>query len=471
MAEELREAQGTQDNYMSWTAHCLECSKIRKGGHGLFCGNFLLRRGSFPPCKAAWCGKCYQESPNDNFPRLDDRLSGSDLEVDLAYTQNRYRCARDGDHLMGVPFECDLCSFRNVTGRDPVKGSDRDDFTLAAIRRVLLDVMWAREPDTVASNWSRSKRDYRMAVDNLSIDYRTILPALGNPTVGDRVGLGVALTTVLASLRPGKHSSNVQFDTIRKTQTWYGNAYDAGENFSCETVVGLDQKKQYVSTAHTFGKWFTRFMRGARLRMGMVRRQNEALTSKLVLGVCAEAEREWTQARTDLKRRETEDAVCFMLIAFGAGLRGEEVPLVSLEGLLHFWEETRRGEEEERFIMVTLSGRFKGEVDSRWHMVPISDKTHSKIPFRLWMERIMHRRANHQRRTKGWLFETRTGARAKFGRYDDKFRALVSLARATNARLVPQVIEAEDFSLWRSPRRGAVLETTQRGWTPRSWNL
>jgi len=75
----------------------------------------------------------------------------------------------------------------------------------------------------------------------------------------------------------------------------------------------------------------------------------------------------------------------------------------------------------------------------------------------------MHRRANHHRRTKGWLFETRTGARAKFGRYDDKFRALVSLARATNARLVPQVIEAEVFSLWRSPRRGAVLETTQRG--------
>ncbi len=103
--------------------------------------------------------------------------------------------------------------------------------------------------------------------------------------------MGVALTTVLASLRPDKHSSNVQFDTIQKTQTWYANAYNAGENFSCETVVGLDQKKQYVSTSHTFGKWFTRFMRGARLRMGMVRRQNEALTSKLVLGVCAEAER------------------------------------------------------------------------------------------------------------------------------------------------------------------------------------
>ena len=60
------------------------------------------------------------------------------------------------------------------------------------------------------------------------------------------------------------------------------------------TVVGLDQKKQYVSMGHTFGKWFSRFMQGARLRMGMVQRQNEALSSKLVIGICAQAENLWT---------------------------------------------------------------------------------------------------------------------------------------------------------------------------------
>jgi hypothetical protein len=128
----------------------------------------------------------------------------------------------------------------------------------------------------------------------------------------------------------------VQFDTIQKTQMWYANAYNAGENFFCETVVGLDRKKQYVSTGHTFGKWFARFTRGAHLRMGMVRRQNEALTLKLVLGICGEAERIWASACSDIKRMEMEDAICFMLIAFRVGLRGEEVPLVLLEGLLHF---------------------------------------------------------------------------------------------------------------------------------------
>jgi hypothetical protein len=92
---------------------------------------------------------------------------------------------------MGVPFECDLCSFRNVVGQDPDETDARDEFTLTAIRRVLLDVMWAREPDTVASNWSRSRRDFDMAVTNLSLNYHTLLPVLGNPRVGDRVGMGV----------------------------------------------------------------------------------------------------------------------------------------------------------------------------------------------------------------------------------------------------------------------------------------
>jgi hypothetical protein len=213
---------------MSWMGQCQECSTTRKRGHGLFCGNFLLAQGNYHPCRSVWCGTCYCELPNNNFPRLDHLQSGSDLEVDSAYTQNRYRCGQDGDHLMGIPFECNLCSFWNVVGRDLDRANKQDEFTLTAIRRVLLDVMWARKPNTVASNWSRAKRDFDMALNHLSLDHCIILLVLRNPTVEDRVGLGVALTTVLASLRPGKNAAMVQFDTIRKTQTWYSNAYDAG---------------------------------------------------------------------------------------------------------------------------------------------------------------------------------------------------------------------------------------------------
>ncbi len=81
----------------------------------------------------------------------------------------------------------------------------------------------------------------------------------------------------------------------------------------------------------------------------------------------------------------------------------------------------------------------------------------------------MQRWVNCQHRTKGWLFETKTSARAKLGKYDPTFRSLVTLARNTNSRLVASAIKPDDFSLWRSPRMGAVLETTQQGVDINRW--
>jgi hypothetical protein len=365
----------SQEKYMSWMGACITCGKMRQAGHGLFCSNYLLGREGFPPCRNVWCGECYREIKSNPFPRLDKlgEANGSDLDLDTPETSQRYRCGRNGDHLMGVPFECNLCSFRNVSGCDPVLGNHKDHFTLVAIRRVLIDVMWAREPDTVAGNWARSKRDYDMATNHLSLRTQSLLPLLGNPKVEDRLGMGVAILTVVTSLRAGVNSANIQYDTMRKTPTWYGNGFDAGSRYTCDTVIGLDQKKQYLSSGHTCGKWLCRFMKGARLRMGMVRQQNEALTSVLVLGMCRVAEGDWKNAVGTDRQVEIEDTVCFTLLAFGAGLRGEEVPLVDLEGLLTFWMETRQ--EEVRHMMITLQGRFKGEVDQRWHIVPIRDVT------------------------------------------------------------------------------------------------
>ncbi len=159
--------------------------------------------------------------------------------------------------------------------------------------------------------------------------------------------------------------------------------------------------------------------------------------------------------------------MCFMLIAFGTGLWGKEVPLIAPKGLLNFRRVTQEGEMDERNMMMTLSVHFKGKVDSQWHKVPISNTTCSDIQFCLWMERIMLRRVNYQHCTKGWLFKMRTGARAKFRRYDTTLQSLVALAWAMYSRLVPNAIELDDFSIWRLLRRGAVLKMTL---TPRRWS-
>ncbi len=117
--------------------------------------------------------------------------------------------------------------------------------------------------------------------------------------------------------------------------------------------MGLDQAKQYVTTGHTLGKWFGRFMIGSCMRMGMICRQNEALTSALAMAVCAEAETQWHSPIGDNAREELEDMVVFILAAFGAGLRGEEVPLILLDGLLTFWDESRL--DEDSHVMLTVA--------------------------------------------------------------------------------------------------------------------
>ena len=165
-----------------------------------------------------WCRKCYQAHPEDPFPvqvRLDDEEK-EDLETEEQLDQ-RYQTGRDGDHLMGIPFECDLCHFRNVMERDPVDGNVQDDFTLLAIRRGCLDAMWSRETSTVSGNFRRLQRDYKDSMEVFSI--KEPMPVIGTDEVKDRVGMGITLMTLNSSLRTGRYLDTIQWDTMRKTPT------------------------------------------------------------------------------------------------------------------------------------------------------------------------------------------------------------------------------------------------------------
>jgi hypothetical protein len=150
-----------------------------------------------------------------------------------------------------------------------------------------------------------------------------------------------------------------------------------------------------------------------------------------------------------------------MLVALGGGLRGEEVPLLSMEGLLVSWAETRANANPH--MMLALKGKFKGEVDERWHLVHVSDNTRSELPVRVWMERALNRQVQVQGRSKGWMFQSALGERERFGRYDKTFRLLIDTVRDGQAGLLLDVVDTGDFSLWRSPQQGGVLETTNQG--------
>ena len=131
---------------------------------------------------------------------------------------------------MKVPFECDLCHFRNMNKRDPVYSYKKDEDKYIAILRAQLDVFWAREPSTVASYLSRLRRDYIDATVVFSLGDR-VVTYLSSHAVVNRVGMILAILTLPASLRKGDYFEHVQPDTARKTSTWYGNAHDAGAGY------------------------------------------------------------------------------------------------------------------------------------------------------------------------------------------------------------------------------------------------
>ena len=74
------------------------------------------------------------------------------------------------------------------------------------------------------------------------------------------------------------------------------------------------------------------------------------------------------------RRREVSCLTEAVVLGFGGGLRGEDILLASLEGMLKFWEEIRLMINQYH-VMVTLKGRFKVETGGIWHMLPLVDVT------------------------------------------------------------------------------------------------
>ena len=371
---------------------------------------------------------------------------------------NEYQKGRKGDHLMGVPFECDLCHYRNIRKKDPDLGNSRDTFLLMVIRRANLDACWARATSTVLANWNRSAKDYYETVRDMGMSGDEFLPELGWPYLEDRVGMRVAVQTLNASLRPGKYANHLQYDAMRRTPTWWNSAYTSGTQYNQGAMFAKDERKVTATTSPVMGEWFTRFKRGAKLRMGQIRRQNSPFTSPLILALDKVCQAVWETSRSEPEKRDIEDLMCFVLMEYCGDLRGEEVPLLSLKGLLHFWWDTTVADPP--YIMLTLHGKFKGETGLRWHCIPIPIVTKSDLPVLKWIRRGVRRRVEVEGKRVGWFFANDKGKRRKMSYYEPLLTEQLHEVKARYAEAIGSSTEVEDFSLWRSGRSGATTAAT-----------
>ena len=405
----------------------------------------------------AYHGACYRDYEDGLFPvqrTLDDDEDGGESGFEVEDdAKEMFMCGRDGDHVMGVCFECDVCQFRNVNGRDVVWESPKDTRTLRYIRRALLDVMWSRTKETVKNTFNRMRKDCAEAAEALSVG--RIFPKMGNPEVEDKVGMGIALVLLHASLRKGNYTNHLQFDTTRKTASWAWHACTAILRDEDETLYASDDKTMHASGAPTRTKWFQRFVLGVKRRMGVMRKQDEALTSEQVKALQELGEHMWERADGAEEKRKVANVMAFVVIGFVASLRGEEVPLVSIKGLRAFWTETL----PKRFVMLTLRGRFKGEDNLKWHLVPVVDVTSSGIRVRRWVHRLLTLRLREDKVEEGPLFVDKNGKRAKMRDFNADFQQFVSIAMERSPHAFSNKAEVEDFNLRRSMRRGSTTQS------------
>ena len=160
------------ETFMTWKDTCMECGTPKRSGVGMFCSNFLSLIKPLPRCYAVWCRECYHTHPKDTFwvhARLAKGYEKSEDPEKEEHLNKRFRIARDGYHLMVIPFECYLCQFRNVNERYPIHGNARDKYTKLWIRRAIMGYFWIRDTSTVSVNFRRLRQDYSDSIKILSI--------------------------------------------------------------------------------------------------------------------------------------------------------------------------------------------------------------------------------------------------------------------------------------------------------------
>ncbi len=436
----------------------MTCHRLVLDGAGLFCANFSCKRGNWNPCLQVWCGPCYLPIDHNEFPiAVPTNEDGFINEEDQS--NSRYKVARNGDNLL-TPFQCDTCHFRNIMERDPVPSLAQDFRLLKCIRRANLDSLWSVEPRTVSRTLSECRRGSNIAA-SLGFKHKLFRP-MGPFPLDDTFGMSAAIVILQVSLNPGKYDKNVQFGTIRKFRSAFSNVYHASAEAQDAMVMAKDTKKLTVTKCATYGLWFERFMKGCHKRMGEIVRPDRALSSVILLEILKLIEEDW--AVHPHKHFHLASEASFYVIAFCCALRGEEVPLTDLHGILKHWSSSCNGTPPH--IVIPLLGRFKGELGENYHLLPIVTLTRSGIDNKKWIGRLLTC-YKEKSISNGPLFCNSQGTKAKALDFEPGFFDRLEQVQLFHPELIPSTDDVvEDYGIYRSFRRGSTSEATNQGLPP-----
>jgi hypothetical protein len=403
-----------------------------------------------------WCGPCYTPHPQDKFYQFQP-ADESGFEWRPRSEQHRHRCARSGDHLL-VPFQCDLCSFRNLCLRNPAEDRPQDQFLLCCIRRANLDAMWGRESLTV----SATLRGARQLVSRWRLAHIPVeLPPRGPFPVSDLFGMRVAIGMLIKSLEPGRYSAVYQqFETIRKLRATHSNLYMSSlEGTHAMRSIGGEMAKMSFAMMPTNSLWFERFAQGCLKRMGQDVRQDWALPLDVLHSLLSLLDEEWALATQWEDRHKIASAGAFAVIAFCGSFRGNEVFLTDLYGLAKYSRELAQADH----VVVPLLGKYKGEAHNRYHLTPLAVVTDSGLAVRSWVNRLVQVQ-EEAGRSHGPAFGDRQGNMLEATFIEALLADRLKRVQDMRPDLIPSEVDCyEHFGISRSFRRGATSTARARG--------
>jgi hypothetical protein len=381
--------------------------------------------------------------------------------------KNKFRTARDGDHLL-CPFQCDLCHFRNLKNRDPLRSDYTDRNLLNAIRRSNLDSFWGRASTTVAGNLLSMLNIVRTMRDKYGVSSEVpYFPPQGPHPLEDNFGMFASCVMLEHSLNPGITAATVQFGTIRKTRSALSNYSATTRSELTESVLvgGKNKGERWnFSATPMYGLWFNRFKDGCHSRMGDDIRPDKAMSIELIL----EIQKLYEIKLFDCTSHKDVLEVClnavFHIVSFVGGFRGEEMPMLSLDAIGKYLAYGQPADPKLAHVMIALRGRVKGEHKAEaCHLIPIAAVTKSGLKPRLWVARAVEAYARLGI-THGWMFRDPRGAAAKQKKYEPMLFSMIQ--EVINKETLPEHIlpkatdVAVDYGIGRSGRRGYATHAT-----------
>ena len=366
--------------------------------------------------------------------------------------KSQFLFGRSGDFVF-TPFQCDLCSFRNITKRSPFPSSLADKRLMAYIRRANLDVFWSRTPGTVSGSLTGMRKILKCCQElNMSPPFEP----LGPWPVDDNQGYRLAISILRVSQEGGKNSQlYTQYDTIRKMVSSFGNHYEVAQKSSTNTwVLRSDKSNTFFTDSPARSEFFKRFQQGLRSRMGRDVRDDATLDFRILHKILLNMNVELLGEETPFKRRRwLATSGAFFVTSFMLGLRGNETLMLDLKGLVDYVQEGNTAQKPQ--MVVTLLGRFKGEDYQRYHILLIPNKTNSGFEPRKWLEFLIEAR-RYEGLHEGPAFCDSEGFVLSQQPSNDELTTQLLGAKENYPDLFPLDLDLDDINTSRSFRKGST---------------